>query len=770
MNKLWYTRPAADWLEGLPIGTGRIGAMVWSGYKTERLTLNHEWLWRGKYRDRDPQKSAGHLDDVRKLLLAGNYADGTELGDRYFGGYEGKPGLERIDAYQPAGDLLIDFEHSSIYDYKRQLDLATGLQTTQYSLLGVGNVQREVLASLADDLIYIRISSQEASGNFHPTMNARVRLDRTIDPQCRLDVHACDDRLIMTGEFETGMRFAVQARIWLCGKDATMKVEKDAIYVSRAEEMILAVNIGASAKNVDPLIESDLSKMKKPDWDELLERHVREYRRQLGNFSIELPLDEPNWPTDVRMQRVRAGESDPLLVLLYLSYGRYLLVASSACGELPANLQGIWNDDIHPAWSSDFHLNINLQMNYWSAEPTGMPHTFNALMTYLESFIPHGRKVAKDLYNCRGIYLPHATDPWGRATPEAFGWAACISMAAWMAQHVWWHYEYSLDEDFLRRRGYPFMKLVGEFYEDYLIEGPDEKFVIVPSQSPENRFAEAGDDFNHPVSLCVNSAFDLELAWDVLSHLVKACDVLDVDHDRQAKWQKMLAKLPMPKIGSKGQLLEWNEEFTEVEPGHRHLSHLVGLFPGEQFGLHRNANYFKAAEKSLELRMAADGGHTGWSRAWVACLFARLGRGDEAFDHLQHLITDFATDTLLDLHPPRIFQIDGNLGAVAAVAEMLLQGYHGEIHLLPALPSAWPNGKVTGLRARGGFTVDIEWAEGKLTQATIHATKNTRCRIIDPNRKYAVTDSRSKPIDVTRNSNLIEFNATEDYSYYIRSI
>jgi alpha-L-fucosidase 2 len=244
--------------------------------------------------------------------------------------------------------------------------------------------------------------------------------------------------------------------------------------------------------------------------------------------------------------------------------------------------------------------------------------------------------------------------------------------------------------------------------------------------------------------------------------------VLNIDHDRQAKWQKLLEKLPLPKIGSKGQLLEWNEEFTEVEPGHRHLSHLVGLFPGEQFGPNCHPEYFKAAEKSLELRMAANGGHTGWSRAWVACLFARLGRGDDAFNHLQHLITDFATDTLLDLHPPRIFQIDGNLGAVAAAAEMLLQSYHGEIHLLPALPSAWPTGKVNGLRARGGFIVNIEWADGRLMQATIHATKNNFCKIIDLNQKYKIVDNRDSMIDINRNLNVIAFNAVADHSYYIK--
>ncbi len=490
-------------------------------------------------------------------------------------------------------------------------------------------------------------------------------------------------------------------------------------------------------------------------------------KKVLGGLVLEIDDAGSDLPTDERLRAMREGAADPGLPLLYFNYGRYLLVASSVRGELPANLQGKWNEDLDPAWQSDYHHDINLQMNYWPAEPGNLVYTTEALFKHIERFVPHGRKVARDLYGCRGVCFPIATDCWGRATPEAWGWAAWIGAAPWLAQHLWWHYEYGLDKEFLRMRAYPFFKEVAAFYESYLIKDDAGVLQVVPSQSPENRFKGAE---NAPVSLCVSSTMDVQLARDALSYAIRSAQVLGVDLEKQALWQEMMAKLPPLKIGGKGQLQEWAEDFEEVEPSHRHQSHLIGLHPGDAITPEGTPALWAAARRSLELRLQAGGGHTGWSRSWVSCLFARLGDADRAWHHLCHLITDFATDSLLDLHPPRIFQIDGNFGGTAAVIEMLLQSYHGELHFLPALPVAWPEGKVTGLRARGGLTVGIEWREGRMTAASIEAGVAETCTIIHAPVHCRIVDSAEREIAFRREGHRIVFGMNKGERYQMRVI
>jgi alpha-L-fucosidase 2 len=371
--------------------------------------------------------------------------------------------------------------------------------------------------------------------------------------------------------------------------------------------------------------------------------------------------------------------------------------------------------------------------------------------------VPHGREAARRLYGCDGVWLPIQTDPWGRCTPESDGWAVWIGAAAWMSQHLWWHWEFSLDETFLRARAYPFLKEVAAFYESYHLVDETGEVLLVPSQSPENRFTLSGP--RYPVSLGVNAAMDVQLARDALSHAAQAAEILGLDAELAARWRDLAARLPAMKIGSQSQLLEWNEEFEEVEPGHRHLSHLYGLYPGDQIGPDHAPELFAAAMRSLELRLAAHGGHTGWSRAWTACCFARAGRGDEALRHVEHLVRDFATDSLLDLHPPRIFQIDGNLGGIAAVLEMLLTSYHEELHLLPALPAAWPAGSVRGLRARGDFGVDMIWADGALVEATLHAGHARPCRVWDPDQRLGAYDAQGARVPARREGQFLVFDA-----------
>jgi alpha-L-fucosidase 2 len=758
-EKLWYTRPACDYINGLPIGTGRLAAMVLGGVKQERVALNHEWLWAGWNRRRDTEPRANRLAEVRRLLLACEYEEGARLANEAFGGDGGVSGRpNHVDPYQPAGDLYIELNHGFHHDYRRELDLAAGQATVTYQADGK-SFRREYIAHLVKDVILVRVT---AGGK---PFSGRLWLDRLFAAECRLRFSGTAAGLRLDGAIRGGVRFRVQVSVRHTGGRAVRRGQR--LEFEDVTELVAAVNIGVSGKDRDPAAECGPYRVPAGSWDRLAARHRAEHARHYGGLTLDLGFPVPDLPTDERIAAVRRGAADPSLPLLYFHYGRYLLCASSANGELPPNLQGKWNEDLRPPWESDYHHDVNLQMAYWPAEPAGLHAYTDALFTHLENFVPHGRKAARDLYGCDGIWLPIQTDPWGRSTPESCGWAVWIGAAPWLAQHFWWRWEYGQDRKFLARRAYPFFKEVAAFYESYLVEDAQGRLQIVPSQSPENRFVGSGP--RHPVSLCVSSAMDVQLAWSALTWAAQASEILGVDAERRARWLDLRTRLPELKVGKHGQLQEWNEDFEEAEPGHRHISHLFGLYPGDLITPARTPALWKAARVSLERRLAHFGGHTGWSRAWVACCFARLGDGDRALEHMSALVADFATDSLLDLHPPRIFQIDGNLGGAAAVLEMLLQSYHETLHFLPALPAAWPRGRARGLRARGGFTVDLAWEKGRLTEAEIAASRPRDCVMRTPGWTPAVfVQGSGERVVVRRGDGVARFPVLAGRRYSVR--
>jgi len=756
---VWLRQPAREWKEGFPIGNGCLAAMVLGGARQERLALNHEWLWRAEHRERDVQTKSHHLPEIRRLFFEGDLLKAGNFANQCLGGPGGVSGTKNnVDPYQPAGDLLLSFDHSDCEDYRRELNMQTGVVTVTYAVDGK-RLTRRYFAHAGLPLIVAQVVSE-----FPHT--CQVCLRRVDDPDCELAPWQQGDVFGFTGRFIEGLRFAVAGRVFHADDALVEPVSASSLVnLRRAKSWNLLITIEVALKGGDPaeVCFNRLSSIT-ASGEDLLHTHAQAHAQVYCRVSLDLGDDRGRLPTDERLRRLREGETDDSLLALYFNFGRYLLQASSFNASVPANLQGKWNEELSPPWECDLHCDVNIQMNYWAAEVCNLAETLQPLFDWMESCVPHARRAAKELYGCEGIWFPLQTDPWGRATPESFGWDVWTGAAAWLAQHLWWRYEYSLDETFLRTRAYPFIKEVAAFYETYLVPDPQGRLVTIPSQSPENRFVGG----TSPVSLCIAATMDLELIYDCLTHAIRASEILNVDEDKRKVWASILEKLPPLQIGKFGQLQEWLEDYEEVEPGHRHYSHLFALYPGDQITLEATPQLARAARISLERRLAAKGGHTGWSRAWTVCLWARLREGDEAYKHLRALVADFTTDSLLDLHPPRIFQIDGNLGGTAGIAEMLLQSHHGVLRILPALPTAWQNGRVTGLRARGGFEVDIEWHGGRATCVRILSLKGQECRLsLDGAERASVRSDGGKTPVVHREPSMLWWQTEANVTYVV---
>ena len=707
-NKLYYNSYANKWSEGFPISNGRLAAMLWGDMETDIISLNHEWLWSADHRYRNSPDVSKHLDEVRRFLKKGDFFKASSLTNTYFAG-EGSKFADSdnfIDRYLPAGDLRVRLKDCQEY-LKRELNISKGIASSKRKCNDAVVNFKSIAHPVYNNIICCYSTD---AGVFSSDLDY-TRIE---------DLNAFEDCKYLTDsiEYSCTLKSNISHKTVIkIDSDGGVVNNSNSISINNATYINLYINIGVSVKG----IEDELQKFIVPNIDikEIFTLHAQTFEEKLCNISLNIDSPVQNLPTDERLERIKSGKQDEGMAVLLFNYGRYLLVSSSLSCDLPANLQGKWNNMLFPPWHCDYHLDINLQINYWMSEATNMKECSERLLEFIESLVPHAQKTAKALYGCRGIYMPLATDAWARTTPESIGCAGgWVGAAPWLAQHFWWHYEYNGDLDFLRNRAYPYFAEVCRFFEDYLVKDEYGIYQVMPSLSPENKFKGTG---MWSISIGISCAMDVQLIYDVISYAQKTADILGIKNEEIEKWIEIRDNLPEFKIGNDGRLLEWDIEREEVELGHRHFSHLYGLFPSELFNPIDRPDQYEAAIKSVNCR--ADNGCAigGWTCAWLACLFARLGQGERAYEYINQIITDYTLSNLLGIivMAETCYQIDGSLGIVESITQCFLQSFAGKVYLLRALPSKWPKGEIVGFKTKGGHKVSFRWSDSKLDELKI---------------------------------------------------